>query len=76
QRRDVWQRQKGSSKHTHSIFNQCLSDETIEIMEKIGGRTSLDLIWDHLQIQYAAIIRAQRLMSVSDHDDLIKELQK
>ncbi|MBG9911766.1 hypothetical protein ABD83_09945 [Bacillus xiamenensis] len=71
-----WQRQKMSSKTAHSIFNQFLSDETIEIMEKMGGRTSLDLIWDQIQIQYAAIIRAQRIMHVAAQDDMIKELKK
>ncbi|MFB8735579.1 helix-turn-helix domain-containing protein [Bacillus sp. SL00103] len=60
-RRYGWQRQKGSSKQAHSIFNQFFSDETIEIMEKMGGRTSLDLIWDQIQIQYVAIIRAPAL---------------
>ncbi|MGM5472099.1 phage terminase small subunit [Bacillus pumilus] len=75
-RRYGWQRQKGSSKQAHSIFHQFFSDETIEIMEKMGGRTSLDLIWDQIQIQYAAIIRAQRIMYVSDQDDMIKELKK
>lgn len=75
-RRYGWQRPKDSSKQAHSIFNQFLSDETIEIMEKMGGRTSLDLIWDQIQIQYAAIIRAQRIMYVSDQDDMIKELKK
>ncbi|WP_144492776.1 phage terminase small subunit [Bacillus pumilus] len=75
-RRYGWQRQKGSSNQAHSIFNQFFSDETIDIMEKMGGRTSLDLIWDQIQIQYAAIIRAQRIMYVSDQDDMIKELKK
>ena len=58
------------------FFNQFLSDETIEIMEKMDGRTSLDLIWDQIQIQYAAIIRAQRIMYVADQEDMIKELKK
>lgn len=75
-RRYGWERQKTTSKQAHSIFNQFLSDETIEIMEKMGGRTSIDLIWDQIQIQYAAIIRAQRIMFVADQDDMIKELKK
>ncbi|USD78315.1 phage terminase small subunit [Bacillus safensis] len=75
-RRYGWQRHKTSSKQAHSIFNQFLSDETIEIMEKMDGRTSLDLIWDQIQIQYAAIIRAQRIMYVADQEDMIKELKK
>lgn len=75
-RRYGWERKKTTSKQAHSIFNQFLSDETIEIMEKMGGRTSIDLIWDQIQIQYAAIIRAQRIMFVADQDDMIKELKK
>ncbi|MCM3043233.1 MULTISPECIES: phage terminase small subunit [Bacillus] len=75
-RRYGWQRQKTPSKQAHLIFHQFLSDETIEIMEKMDGRTSLDIIWDQIQIQYAAIIRAQRIMHVADQDDMIKELKK
>ncbi|MDM5299252.1 phage terminase small subunit [Bacillus pumilus] len=75
-RRYGWERRKTPSNQAHAIFNQFLSDETIEIMEKMGGRTSLDLIWDQIQIQYAAIIRAQRIMFVADQDEMIKELKK
>ncbi|MFS0655638.1 phage terminase small subunit [Bacillus sp. 179-C3.3 HS] len=75
-RRYGWQRPKAPSKQAHSIFHQFFSDETIEIMERMDGRTSLDLIWDQIQIQYAAIIRAQRIMFVADQDDMIKEVKK
>ena len=33
-------------------------------------KTPLDLIWDAIQIQYAAIIRAQQIMYVKDKDDV------
>ena len=29
----------------------------------------LELLWDNIQLQFAAIIRAQKLMHVRDHDD-------
>lgn len=35
-----------------------------------------DLIWDQIQIQYAAIIRAQEIMFVKDKDDMAKEVRK
>lgn len=35
-----------------------------------------DLIWDHIQIQYAAIIRAQQIMYVSNQEDMTKELRR
>ncbi len=34
------------------------------------------MIWDQIQIQYAAILRAQRIMFVQDKDDTAKELKK
>ncbi|MGE6629844.1 phage terminase small subunit [Bacillus sp. NPDC077027] len=68
--------QKQLDQDAHAIFTKFLSDETLEIMEKMGGRSSLDLIWDQIQIQYAAIIRAQRIMFVVDQNDMMKELKK
>ncbi|MEC1762733.1 hypothetical protein P9E10_10365, partial [Bacillus subtilis] len=35
-----------------------------------------DMIWDQIQIQYAAILRAQKIMFVSDKEEMIKELKK
>ena len=34
---------------------------------------SLDVLWDQIQIAYAAIIRAQQIMYVRDRDDMTKE---
>lgn len=61
---------------THGFFAKFLPDETLEIMEAMNERSPADLIWDQIQIQYAAIIRAQRIMFVSDKDEMIKELKK
>src|SRR5699024_3821679 len=35
-----------------------------------------DLIWDQIQLQYAAIIRAQEIMYVENKDEIIKVLKK
>ncbi len=45
-------------------------------MEEIQERSPADMIWDQIQIQYAAIIRAQKIMFVSDKEEMIKELKK
>ncbi|BCE14526.1 hypothetical protein RSC3_01882 [Bacillus paralicheniformis] len=45
-------------------------------MEKIQERSPADMIWDQIRIQYATIIRIQRIMFVQDKDDLAKELKK
>ncbi|WP_312130775.1 phage terminase small subunit [Lysinibacillus capsici] len=61
---------------THGFFQKFLPEETLEIMEAMNERSPADLIWVQIQIQYAAIIRAQRIMHVESKDEMIKELKK
>lgn len=61
---------------THGLFAKFLPSETLEIMEVMQERSFADLIFDQIQIQYAAIIRAQQIMFVESKDELIKELKK
>lgn len=60
----------------HGFFSKFLPAETLEIMESMNDLYPADLIWDQIQIQYAAIIRAQQIMFVANKDDLTKELKK
>lgn len=60
----------------HGFFSKFLPEETLEIMEAMNDRSPADLIWDQIQIQYAAIIRAQKIMHVESKDEIIKELKK
>ena len=41
----------------------------MDIIDSMAEKSPLDLIWDTIQIQYAAIIRAQQIMYVKDRDD-------
>ena len=43
------------------------------IMDEIHGDDPLDLLWDNIQLQYIAIVRAQKLMYVKNHEDKTKE---
>ncbi|MFL0365368.1 phage terminase small subunit [Pseudobacillus sp. 179-B 2D1 NHS] len=61
---------------THGFFSKFLPLEMLEIMEAMEERSPADLLWDQIQIQYAAIIRAQQIMFVEDKDEMIKELKK
>lgn len=61
---------------THGFFSKFLPTETLEIMEQMQEHSPADLIWDQIQIQYAAIIRAQRIMFVTDKTEMLKELKK
>ncbi|WP_338788801.1 phage terminase small subunit [Metabacillus sp. FJAT-53654] len=67
-------RNKAAEKH--GFFSKFIPAETLEIMEAMEERTTADLIYDQIQIQYAAIIRAQSIMFVSGKNEMIKELKK
>ncbi|MGM0775458.1 MAG: phage terminase small subunit [Bacillota bacterium] len=68
---------KGNSNAvTHGFFSKFLPEESLEIMNHMQEHSPADLIWDQIQIQYAAIIRAQRIMFVENKDDITKVLIK
>lgn len=67
---------RNSIAEKHGFFSKFLPEETLEIMEAMNERSPADLIWGQIQIQYAAIIRAQRIMHVESKDEIIKELKK
>lgn len=53
----------------HGFFSKFIPEETLEIMSGLGEFNAADLIWDQITIQYAAIIRAQKIMFVDDKED-------
>ena len=53
----------------HGLFSRYLPKDSLDIIDAIKEKTPLDLIWDAIQIQYAAIIRAQQIMYVEDKND-------
>ncbi|MBN6889837.1 uncharacterized protein YjcR [Cytobacillus horneckiae] len=61
---------------THGFFSKFLPAETLEIIEQMEERSPADLIHDQIQIQYAAILRAQNIMHVESKGEMIKELKK
>lgn len=58
----------------HGFFTKWLPEETMAIFDEIKKDDPLDLLWDNIQLQYAAIVRAQKLMYVEDKDDLSSEI--
>ncbi len=60
----------------HGFFSKWLPEETMEIMQHIQTANPLDLLWDNIILQYTAIIRAQKIMHVTDKGEMIKELKK
>lgn len=57
----------------HGFFSKWLPEETQEIMGEIKEINLIDLLWDNIQLQYAAIIRAQKLMYVKNQKNKTKE---
>src|SRR5690625_3327372 len=53
----------------HGFFSKHIPKETLDIMGNLGEFSASDLIWDQITIQYAAIIRAQKVMFVEDKED-------
>lgn len=53
----------------YGFFSKYLPDETKEIFDAISQADPLDLLWHQIQIAYAAIIRAQKIAYVKNHED-------
>ena len=60
---------KNNNAEKHGLFRKYLPEETFSIIEAMNDKSPLDLIWDAIQIQYAAIIRSQQIMYVKDQQD-------
>lgn len=61
--------EKNTNAVKHGLFSKYLPKESMDIIDSMAEKSPLDLIWDAIQIQYAAIIRAQQIMYVKDKDD-------
>jgi uncharacterized protein YjcR len=61
-----------------SFLSKYVFKSTVNIIEEIedGGLSSLEIIWTNITIQFAAIIRSQKIMYVKNKDDLTKELKR
>lgn len=60
----------------HGFFSRYLPEDTFNIIKEIEQKDPLDILWENIQIQYAAIIRAQNIMNVANQNDHTKELVK
>lgn len=58
------------------FFSKYLPEETRELIQEISIKDKFDILWEQITIQYAAIIRAQKIMYVKDNEEMVKELKK
>ncbi len=64
----------GFTKHNnlskkHGLFAKYIPQETMELMGIADSMGAADIIWTQIQIQFAAIVRAQNVMWVEDVND-------
>ena len=67
---------KNKNAVTHGLFAKYLPKETLELVEQIEDVSPLDILWMNIKVQFAAIMRAQKIMWVQSRDEMIKELKK
>jgi len=60
---------KNSNARTHGLFAKYLPGETLEIMNSINDINPLDILWTNIKMQFASIIRAQKIMFVDGQED-------
>lgn len=59
----------------YGFYQKYLPEETREIFNAVEQADPLDLLWDQIQLQYAAIIRAQKIAYVKDQEDRTVNVQ-
>lgn len=74
--KDKTKLEKNKNAETHGFFSRHLPQETLDIIQEIKEKNPLDILWENIQIQYAAIIRSQNIMYVKNKHEMIKELKK
>lgn len=60
----------------HGFYSKYLPKEVVTIIKDIEEKEPLEILWENIQISYAAILRAQRIMYVSNKEEMIKEVKK
>lgn len=61
--------EKNNNAEKFGFFTKYLPKETVSIIQEMPTEP-LDILWDNIQIAYAAIVRAQSIMYVKDKDDI------
>jgi uncharacterized protein YjcR len=60
----------------HGLYRKFLPDEMQELMKEVENLDPLDMLWQGVELAYAKMLWAQRIMFVRDRDDMTKELKR
>ena len=56
----------------HGLFAKVLPEETMELVDAIDEISPIEILWGNIKIQYAAILRAQKIMEVKSQEEMVK----
>ncbi|MFT8836873.1 phage terminase small subunit [Liquorilactobacillus satsumensis] len=59
---------------SHGLFAKWLPDDTRSLIQEIYTSEPADIIWNNIMIQYAAIIRSQKIMNVTNEFDTTTDI--
>lgn len=60
----------------HGFYAKHIPTETLELMAELESKDPVEVLRENINLQFAAIVRSQGIMFVSDKDDMTKELKK
>lgn len=60
---------KNNNAEKHGLFSKYLPEETMSLVNSMEDLNTIDILWDNIKVQYAAIIRSQKIMYVDNKED-------
>lgn len=54
----------------HGLFAKNLPQEVYEIAQELSGKQPIDILWENIQLTYANLLHSQRILFVSDKEDI------
>lgn len=62
--------------YIHGLYSKYFPKQTVDVMKDTVGMAPIDILWMQIHMKFAAIIRSQKIMFVTDKDEMIKELKR
>lgn len=60
----------------HGFFSKYLPEDSLDIIDELKEKGQAEILWENIQLSYAAILRAQKIMFVPSKEEMIKEIKR
>ncbi len=67
---------KNKNAEKHGFFSKYLPEDALSILDDIENKNFMEILFENIQLSYAAILRSQKIMFVKDKEEIIKEIKK